>query len=390
MKQKALKKKESVSDFEHSYAANVAPRYLTHRRTILSRIPGPAQFSTESRDSSRRPSPDKRPTMSKHGTEGTVRGFRPASPPPPSTVRGSKPRIVSRTNPGKERVSLPRTLSGHAKGTVRKPTLNSGMVGSKVSNIARHFERIHRDNEKANRRYAVIRGRRARPVASARATVEVFDSVKEALKDESESSDSQSEADDEDDGDAEGDESVENKQKQNNEADRDATSEAICTPSDAPSKVSIDATVNPPDETGRTGTSSGYLLQEAASAEVSPSALLSQPTSPLSNTAPVQTPSEISIASDMESSQALGDRQSTIMKALSGFWPQPTISRHPLDLEGDDPMADPEHIFRESSMVVRTDEPTSIIALALKYAIFCHKPLFPTNYLTAHRSIAIC
>ena len=55
----------------------------------------------------------------------------------------------------------------------------------------------------------------------------------------------------------------------------------------------------------------------------------------------------------------------SILKALSGLWPQQAPrSRAEPDL--DDPMADPEHIFRESSMVVRTDEPTSIIALALK------------------------
>jgi len=36
------------------------------------------------------------------------------------------------------------------------------------------------------------------------------------------------------------------------------------------------------------------------------------------------------------------------------------------DAEAEDPLNDPEHIFRDSSMVVRTDEPTSIIALALK------------------------
>ena len=51
--------------------------------------------------------------------------------------------------------------------------------------------------------------------------------------------------------------------------------------------------------------------------------------------------------------------QDPILKALSTLWPQ---QPHQFD----DPFGDPEHIFRDSDMVVRLDEPTSIIALALK------------------------
>ncbi|KAJ2923607.1 hypothetical protein H1R20_g13485, partial [Candolleomyces eurysporus] len=75
--------------------------------------------------------------------------------------------------------------------------------GNKVSNIAKHFERLGRDADRAKSKYTVLRlgGKRARPVASARAKVEVLDSIKDAIRDEdeSESSDS-SEADDEGDG----------------------------------------------------------------------------------------------------------------------------------------------------------------------------------------------
>ena len=75
-----------------------------------------------------------------------------------------------------------------------------------------------------------------------------------------------------------------------------------------------------------------------------------------------ETPLETPSPSDAEAGGPTADRPSTILKALSGFLPH-NLRSH-LD---EDPMADPEHIFRESSMVVRTDEPTSIIALALKY-----------------------
>jgi 1-phosphatidylinositol-3-phosphate 5-kinase len=61
-----------------------------------------------------------------------------------------------------------------------------------------------------------------------------------------------------------------------------------------------------------------------------------------------------------------GQERNSLLKALSGFWPQNLPHRIRFDDETDDPIRDPEHIFRDSAMVVRTDEPTSIIALALK------------------------
>jgi 1-phosphatidylinositol-3-phosphate 5-kinase len=65
-----------------------------------------------------------------------------------------------------------------------------------------------------------------------------------------------------------------------------------------------------------------------------------------------------------------GTERVSILKAISGLWLQQQ-SRNREALDAEDPMNDPEHIFRDSSMVVRTDEPTSIIALALKYVFAC-------------------
>jgi 1-phosphatidylinositol-3-phosphate 5-kinase len=78
---------------------------------------------------------------------------------------------------------------------------------------------------------------------------------------------------------------------------------------------------------------------------------------------PLFMPSDLDIGSNVPEPERL-----SILKALSGFWlqPPPQSRRRGCELEGDDIMSDPEHIFRDSSMVVRTDEPTSIIALALK------------------------
>lgn len=364
-----LAKKGSTSDFEQSYAANIAPRYLTHSKRplgqapALSRIPGPSSTVLDSHPSSRRSSPDKRPSLLRAQTDTTFRGGRSSPPLGGSRVQPTGP--FNPRNKGKATLRPPKdkapsrpTSSSGPKSTLRRPT----GPGSKVSNIAKHFERISRDNDKANRRYAVIRGRRARPVATAKAKVEILDSIKDAIKDDSESSDS-SEADDEG-----GDE---------DEASEEPEKESLSISAEVPEHEGGDAAsaaaVKKPTTAvvGESGTQEDsadvvhdteeHLLKPAESAQpniFSPTSSVppSPAIQPVHLTPLTSPPPELDIAAGTE-------RQSSILKALSGFWPQAQTSRI---TDNDDPMADPEHIFRDSSMVVRTDEPTSIIALALK------------------------
>ncbi|RDB29600.1 1-phosphatidylinositol 3-phosphate 5-kinase FAB1 [Hypsizygus marmoreus] len=335
-------KKPSTSDFEQGYAANIAPRYLTQSRRALTaqagnRIPGPAGL--QSQESSRRPSPEKR-SFSSRGKE--VKYSRPSSPTNvrhvSSTGKPIKQRVSSRP---KEKIPARAPPIPGTKSTFRRQPTGTG---SKVSNIAKHFERLGRDAERSKSRYSVIRGRRARPVASARAKVEVLDSVKDAIKDESESSDSSSEADDEDEG-AEEERTVP-ELLQSCSPESDLTSPDAAAIKTAPPLISF------PDTTGET---------EIPTLEV-PSEPISLPPSPFLTSEPMGKDTSFTPpTSDAELPG--GPERGSILKALSGFWlQQPPISRHALD---DDPMSDPEHIFRDSSMVVRTDEPTSIIALAL-------------------------
>lgn len=359
LKIKAPHRKDSTSDFEHSYAANIAPKYLTKRRqrgvsSHLSKIPGPMSTSHDSRQSSRRTSPDKRATsVQKRSPDQTFKQVKdPGFPDNQFTtalpMKSTKGKTVVRNAP-KERPQTSRSTSvSNIKATMRRPSA-IGMGGGKVSNIARHFERLHRDIERANKRYAVIRGRRARPVASSRATVEVFESVREAIRDESESSESSSEADDEDEG----------------EDDR--------------GKKTPEINVHPVDASGAPETAQALIVstptpvvqpsgseQDIKPADVEPISENAASMMTHQTQTPVQSSFETPPPSDVETTPAGQDRPSTLLKALSGFWPHQTNDTRQTDLDGDDPMADPEHIFRESSMVVRTDEPTSIIALALK------------------------
>lgn len=337
-------RKASTSDFEQGYAANVAPRYLPHSRKPIpapstSRIPAPKGPPSEPLESSRRASPEKR-SFSNQGKE--TRFSRPPSPHSTrSTVTGmkqSKNRVVSRS---KDK-TVPRPPSVPNRTTFRRPPAGAG---NKVSNIAKHFERLGRDAERSKGRYAVIRGKRARPVASARAKVEVLDSVKDAIRDDSESSDSSSEADDEDEG--------------NDEEHPTSTTQQDSLDL-KPNVSESDLNVVPPSDSIPVTNLDAPGTQEGATTLLPPPEHISLPSSPfLSNMKSKQEMVLTPPASDIELG---GAERNSILKALSGFWPQP--ARH--SIEGDDPMNDPLHIFRDSSMVVRLDEPTSIIALALE------------------------
>ena len=118
---------------------------------------------------------------------------------------------------------------------------------------------------------------------------------------------------------------------------------------------------------------SGQAICDLADAELFPGAGVAlPPTLPSTSTSPVLTAMTHGPAPPTSPAPELevgpgGSERHSILKALSGFWPQPLPQpRQRAETDAEDPMSDPEHIFRNSSMVVRTDEPTSIIALALK------------------------
>lgn len=216
------------SDFERSYASNVAPRQTREYTGDggPSRIPGPVQpviSPPTELPHSGRSSPThstlyipKRPGLSRTTTGSTIKNI------PVATALGSSPPagrkvpspLASRPvkgkapakNPPRDR-STARTASATGpsrQGTRRVTVPSGGLTGSKVASHVRQFERISKEHEKANRRYAIMRGRRARPVAYAKPKVEIFNNFKDALRDDDEeSSDSSSEADDEDEGEGE-------------------------------------------------------------------------------------------------------------------------------------------------------------------------------------------
>lgn len=186
IQQISQKEEGPLSDFEGSYAANVAPLYFAHQRPsgYISRIPAPVVSGSEGL-SSRKASPE-RPAPGL-----TIRfgqGFRSFEAPKTPTIPMSNPF----TSKGKEKMRSNLSL------TANTPYRRASTLGpNKVTKITKHYENLARETEK-NRRATSLRHRKARPVATARVTVEVLKTVKEGFQDASESSSSSSEADDED------------------------------------------------------------------------------------------------------------------------------------------------------------------------------------------------
>jgi 1-phosphatidylinositol-3-phosphate 5-kinase len=331
-----IPRKSSVSDFEQSYAANIA--HLNRPRRIpvagnSSRIPGPVASAGDSHTSSRRTSPDKRFITAK------TRNTRPGRPSSPlgsqGTTKRANNRVASQSKDKSPRVS---SNMGNKSGIWKPPA-----SGVKVSTMTRHFERLSKDAERSKTRYSVIRGKRARPVTSAHARVVILPSVQDAIKDETDVSDASSEADDEADA--------------NEEDAREPLQPAITDNADfvASTTTTEDAAPPEPSVQPETETVVDANLAKQPPGPVQP------PPSPLLDSGKQK---HENLTSDLET-LPIGTERGSFFRALSGLLlQQPLTVKQTIEI--DDPMNDPEYIYNDSSMIVRTDEPTSIVALALE------------------------
>ena len=353
---RVVSKKTSISDFEQGYAANVAPR---QRRPLGSRIPAPPPLDLNS--DSRRTSPDKRPPMSRGYTYDS-------SKLGPVAVHNRTRSRSYQKGTTKDKPPVPRSPVAGGKSTFRRQPA----PGSKVSNIAKHFERISRDNERSTRRYAVIRGgRKPRPVASARAKVEILDSVKDAVKDdESESSSESSEADDEGEGDDEAPVPAPKKNdSMNSTTSRPETEPEVAPATESPAEMETDQAL-PSSSAVRETNAIPVTTPLRTVNEAAESVIPSTSTSPTLFTSPLPSATRPGTTYAATETETGASERNSIFRALTGFWPgHAPQSRFRSESDVEDLMADQEHIFRDASMVVRTDEPTSIIALALKCVV---------------------
>ncbi|KAH6916651.1 1-phosphatidylinositol-3-phosphate 5-kinase, partial [Coprinopsis sp. MPI-PUGE-AT-0042] len=339
-KQSALARKPSMSDFEQGYAANARHPIQPKRPLTLGRVPRTP--ASTSRVASRQQSPER------------FRRDGPESPTPGKTfARSTKLRVPSRTHT--DRSSSRPTSVGPSAGrtTLRRPP-QSPIPGKVVSANIRHFERLGRDAAKS--KYTVLRGKRARPVVNTRAKVEILTSIKDIIADdESEGSNSESsEADDEGDDLEDVDRPPPSKKKGKPPIPQITKTSASAEPTPPATEPTLDSP-KPAEPKVDSAAETSSINTEPVSATPAPSEPPSVPPSPfLAPGRPRR--GEMPHLSDTEGGP--GEKSSFIR------W---TINLLSLDQSTEDLYGDPEseHIFRDSAMVVRFNEPTSFIALAL-------------------------
>lgn len=331
---------------------------------------------------------------------------------------------------------------------------------SRVSTIAKHFDRIskeaERERERQHRLLLAQRAKRARPVAMTRARVEVFSSVREAVRDDESEADSAAEssnddgasvADDEseDDDDDDSDEDVpgeptsfeakhglstpsghQSQSQRNGKQRKSSRPEAAGKQPDLrtleqeradavkrAAAMKREARTNPDEERQQSVTiKDGAAVapsKEAASANADHSAsanttataiaatpssqvddactIASQDTGRVANLSPPALASELesdaqsiaasSLAMTNNSTQmtlpsylrsgftsdsdSMPSLEKSFLKTLSGFWAFRTGEMVPLEY----PMLNSEHVFADSDIIFREDEPTSIVAFTL-------------------------
>ncbi|KAF8305006.1 hypothetical protein DL93DRAFT_2144921 [Clavulina sp. PMI_390] len=363
-----------ASDNESSYVANIGPRHLTNRRpsgsrqattTATTRIPTPkTQLPVRELKKTLRPhSPAfERPRVAPKAKEDEeIPG------PPPLRPKGKGP---ARAMPS---YSRPPPRAGMHKPNMRHPSF---ATASKVSTLTRQYERIAKDTERANRRYAAMKGRKARPVASARAKVEVFSDIKDmrdAVMDD-ESSDSSSEADDEDEG--EGDDDADQLTSSDPKIDEPNPPAPIVDQADP---VPLGDEVDPPAHS----ISVGVI---PATPDPVPLELPPSPTSAPADAVSVK--SKTSTSSDRSGDEPLPvypdsmsatESTSSMIGTVSNWW-RSAHTAIPLQY----PFSSAEHVFAENTITVREDEPTSIISFTLnskdhRQAISRSKPRTSTS-----------
>ncbi|KAF2192109.1 hypothetical protein K469DRAFT_620091 [Zopfia rhizophila CBS 207.26] len=227
---------------------------------------------------------------------------------------------------------------------------------SKVSTLAKHFEQLSREFEKERlreRRQRAERSRQARayPLASSKPIVEVYRDVHEAVQEHSPS-----------------DEDIQSSPIRLS-TDNSTLGDSSLTETTGPTTASESPVEehHPKDSSSKSPESEDHTTSTSH-----PTSDVEGEASDIENTVL----EELGIPGSIDSSQILSSTDSqletslelpkhektTLMRMLTSFWSERSASGWaPLDY----PFAQIEHVWEDSDIIVREDEPSSIIALAL-------------------------
>lgn len=332
-----------------------------------------------------------------------TRGHR-SRAPSPSTHSRKDGRLAAPV-PISKSVSLegkPR-LVGKGK-TPRKPTLPSAPgqaspggnlmrgiprrvmgAGTRVTSIARHFDKISRDAERDRaKRISLARGKRAGRVGVTKAKVQVFNNVRDAFKDEFDSDSSAADNEEDDMSDVSVDSTGRAKPRRKASSPSKPRPALLAPlaqvpPTPPPKKGGHDDDddeANEP-EAGPSKEAEVEAEEDGAASKIASDRLHIE-LAPFDTSAPLPsippTPaglitedeggkkglSQLSQMSESEMSSGGGER-SSILKTLTGLWAIRAGDFTPLEY----PLSAAEHIFVDSRVIVREHEPTSIIAFTL-------------------------
>ncbi|KAF1838751.1 hypothetical protein BDW02DRAFT_636172 [Decorospora gaudefroyi] len=346
---------KSLADAIDNMPSTLSPPPLTSHPSLESRIPRLV-------DNGRRETPTRPATLARTQSQpgNIVKQIGPF--PGPSVFNGAQPAMIKpNTNDQSRAFERMTERLGLGMGTPKQPKSTSRIPRSipyqsqnKVSKIAQHFEQLSREfqnqrmRERRNDRNRQVR---AFPLASSKPIVEVYKNVHDAVQ-------------------------------ENEDSDEDLRT-------GSPPRVSVDnSTLD--DSTFISTTGDTTTTSQSPAEERHPKDMTAQPTgndeSHKTNRFPSDMdndmsdaeiiPEDIPLPDSLASSQllSLSDSQlesslelpkhekNTLLKILTSFWSERSASGWtPLEY----PFSQIEHVWESSDIIIREDEPSSIIALAL-------------------------
>ncbi|GAA6054124.1 hypothetical protein JCM3770_003207 [Rhodotorula araucariae] len=384
----------------------------------------PTSTRPSSRASSRAPSRPISPTASRsrallaRGVDGGGPAQRPPLKPSSSsrsTIKGKSrgtTQMSESSDAGASRssrnVGLSRPTASSASKMTSRRVVSTG-TGRHVSNMRRHWDSMAQATEK---RQAMRK--RARPIITSQPTVQIFESIHDAIKEYSDDEDASSASEDAESGGA--DDEFDDEQDplerddESKPADRNSSADGVtlCPPVPSPAP----STSAPP----AVSSMSAALARSSDGAEPSPIAQLHPPSShehASSTTEPSDSDFPSVPASPllpdsltfprMSEGESSGAERRSIFNAFSSLWNYRNGEFSPLAY----PTLATEHVYADNPVLLRDDEPTSIIAHALsskKYyqafenanlprireglggAVADDHPGEPTSFATPHES----
>ncbi|WWD18488.1 hypothetical protein CI109_102940 [Kwoniella shandongensis] len=409
-----------LSDGDRSYAANASRIPSSYGRRMPT---GPTDFlrpglrsrtpsftgSGKASPRSGRASPEplrlpvpftSRPSGSKSG-EGKPRiSGKGKSPRPPETTSG-------RTSPSLLRNAARRTIAS----------------SSRVTSIARHFDRLSREAERERqKRMSLTRGKRARPVGVTKAKVQVFDNLRDAFRDEFDTDSSEADneedelgSDDSAESGGEHDQPKARRRSSPTKSNRPSPVKKLLEPIPVPSPPDPEQPEAPSQSSsveGQNGTQAegDAMPVSTSTSSFAPGSLLSDARSEMSFTDRLQielptfetsaplpshpvtpqlstdtadegvgkpTMSQMSVQMS-DGDMSSGGERSSILKTLTGLWAFRAGDFTPLEY----PLSAAEHIFADSRVIIRENEPTSIIAFTLSSKTYRDKMRSVANHQT--------